>query len=370
MNISLLTATGAYNLGDELILREEYEYLQDRYLEGYFTIFTDNSESSLLPKCSNIRYISYFPNHIKSRPFQNIVYLIQNILAIRSSDLIVIGGGGLIYDNESGQSFDRLLTKWKIRIWLADFFHKPIFYWSLGIHIRSENEAKIKSLFTGENISVSVRDTASRKTLENIGIKATLLPDPVLLYDPEVPKLLPKKRPKIGLSFRSGYLNDELENIEHIITFLQANGYEIILLNHSFHPDNRVSDDADFLKQLADKYSLTSTRSIEETLETYKELSMVVGMRLHSLILSFVHAIPFFVISYGKKTDEFIRSINYEYSLAARTFDIEVFKTQFLKLEGDKKAVEFALQAKNDTIKKEYSSILKKTFDGLESTRL
>ena len=105
-------------------------------------------------------------------------------------------------------------------------------------------------------------------------------------------------------------------------------------------------------------------------METYKELSMVVGMRLHSLILSFVHAIPFFVISYGKKTDEFIRSINYEYSLAARTFDIEVFKTQFLKLEGDKKAVEFALQAKNDTIKKEYSSILKKTFDGLESTRL
>lgn len=40
MHFSLFTATGAYNLGDELILLQEYEYLHNRYPEATFTIFT------------------------------------------------------------------------------------------------------------------------------------------------------------------------------------------------------------------------------------------------------------------------------------------------------------------------------------------
>jgi len=55
-------------------------------------------------------------------------------------------------------------------------------------------------------------------------------------------------------------------------------------------------------------------------------------MRLHSLILAIVHAIPFLAISYSKKTDELIRSLEYEYSLQAATFDITLFKECFLEL--------------------------------------
>lgn len=86
-----------------------------------------------------------------------------------------------------------------------------------------------------------------------------------------------------------------------------SRGYEPILLNHSFHRENLGTNDSYFLKDLEEKYQLHSTKSIKETLECYKELEMVIGMRLHSLILATVHAIPFFALSYGKKTDEFIR---------------------------------------------------------------
>ena len=89
-------------------------------------------------------------------------------------------------------------------------------------------------------------------------------------------------------------------------------------------------------------------------------------MRLHSLILSFVHAIPFFALSYGKKTDEFVRGINYEYSLATRVFDIEIFKKQFLRLESEKNEQKFALSTKNDTIKREILLTTNNFFDGLE----
>lgn len=366
MHFSLFTATGAYNLGDELILLQEYSYLKNRYREATFSVFTYDAQSSLLPEDPSIGYLSYFPSNLKKRPFQNIWYLLQTVLAIRSSDFIIIGGGGLLYDNEERQFFEKLVRQWKLRVWLAKFFRKPLIYWSLGIHLKKENEEKIRPLFSGENIFVSVRDMESKKTLEALGIKSVLIRDPVLSYDPEIPKLLIKHRPKIGLSFRSGFLQDELENIEKIITFLMAHGYEPVLLNHSFHPENPSVNDDVFLSNLKGKYQLRSTANIQETLDIYKELEFVIGMRLHSLILSLVHAIPFFAISYGKKTDEFIRSINYEYSLAARVFDIEVFKKQFTNLEKEKNEQKFALSAKNDTIKREIYITTNNFFDGLE----
>lgn len=345
---------------------QEYTYLKNRYPRATFSVFSYDQKSSLLPDNSSLEYLSYFPHNLRKRPFSNIWYFLKTILAIRKSDYIIIGGGGLLYDNEEGQSFDTLLRQWKLRVWIAKFFQKSIVYWSLGIHVKKENEQKILSLFSGKNIHISVRDTESKRTLESIGIKSLLVRDPVLSYDPEIPKLLVKGRPRVGLSFRSGFLQDELQNIEKIITFLMAHGYEPLLLNHSFHPDNPIANDDTFLKDLKEKYQLHSTGNIHETLLVYKKLDFVIGMRLHSLILSLVHAIPFFAISYGKKTDEFIRGINYSHSLAARVFDIEIFKRRFMELEKEKNEQKFALSAKNDTIKREIYLTTNAFFDGLE----
>lgn len=370
MHISLFTATGAYNLGDELILLQEYEYLSHRYEGATFSVFTYDSKSSLLPAGDHIQYVSYFPNAFKKHPFRNLWYFIQTIRHIRKSDLVVIGGGGILYDGEVGQSFKKQLTEWKIRIRIAEWFAKPILYWSIGVNVREENREKLLPLFSAPNTTVTVRDSGSKRLLEEIGIKAELVFDPVLTYDPEVPKLLPKRRPKVGLSFRRGYLRDEMENIEKIITMLQYEGFEPILLNHSFHAIDPHNNDSVFLSSLRSKYSLHETATIEETLEAYKELEFVIGMRLHSLILSFVHTIPFFAISYEKKTDEFIRSIGYDFILAARTFDIEVFKTQFSELRAHKQDAIFALERKNDTIKTQLANTLNTLFHGLEKTRL
>lgn len=368
MHYSLFTATGAYNLGDELILLQEYLYLKNRHPEATFSVFTYDRASSLLPEDGAIEYLSYFPNHMRTKPLQNIWYAFRMIFAIHRSDAVIIGGGGLLYDNEEGQSFDKLLAPWKLRVRIIRFLHKPLIYWSLGIHLQPENEEKIRSLFEGERTHISVRDPESRKTIESLGIKSILIRDPVLTYDPEIPKLLIKRRPKVGLSFRSGFLGNELENIEKIITFLMAHDYEPVLLSHSFHQGNQTTNDDVFLAGLRDKYQLHSSRSIQETLESYKELEFVVGMRLHSLILAFVHAIPFFALSYGKKTDEFIRGINYDYSLAARVLDIEIFKKRFLELEAEKNAQKLALSTKNDTIKREIQLITNTFFDGLEKS--
>lgn len=74
-----------------------------------------------MPRDETIEYISYFPNHAKTKPLQNIWYFLRTFLVVRKSDAVIVGGGGLLYDNEDGQSFDRLLSQWKLRVRIVEF---------------------------------------------------------------------------------------------------------------------------------------------------------------------------------------------------------------------------------------------------------
>lgn len=42
---------------------------------------------------------------------------------------------------------------------------------------------------------------------------------------------------------------------------------------------------------------------MHETLQAYKSIDIMIAMRLHAMILSAQHGIPFISISYGPKTD-------------------------------------------------------------------
>jgi polysaccharide pyruvyl transferase WcaK-like protein len=81
------------------------------------------------------QYISYFPNHLRRSPLKNIGYLIQNIWAILRADLVIIGGGGLFYDGEAGQSFMSQKWGWGMRLFFIQLFQKKLFYWSIGVDL-------------------------------------------------------------------------------------------------------------------------------------------------------------------------------------------------------------------------------------------
>lgn len=48
--VLIMTATGCYNLGDEIILKAEVEYLVSRYINIDIVVFTYDKESTLLPE--------------------------------------------------------------------------------------------------------------------------------------------------------------------------------------------------------------------------------------------------------------------------------------------------------------------------------
>lgn len=72
------------------------------------------------------------------------------------------------------------------------------------------------------------------------------------------------------------------------------------------------------------------TKNITQTLELFPFLYAVIGMRLHSGILSCVHHVPFIPISYGPKTDELVRTLNVEHlSIQSTELNLEIFQKKW-----------------------------------------
>lgn len=111
MNIFIQVLSGAYNLGDEMILRSEIDYFKNRFPKAKITVATYDEKSFVGDK-TGIRFVSFFPNGIKKHPFRNIAFLWQNIVATFRADMVVIGGGGIIFDNEPNISFEKNLFEW------------------------------------------------------------------------------------------------------------------------------------------------------------------------------------------------------------------------------------------------------------------
>lgn len=92
-------------------------------------------------------------------------------------------------------------------------------------------------------------------------------------------------------------------------------------------------------------------------------------MRLHAGVLSFVNGIPFFMLSYSKKTDEFVRRVDSPWSMPSVLFDPEAFEARFAEFAAELSKVPppfFALAEKCAKIKDESRTLYDETFYGLE----
>lgn len=105
------------------------------------------------------------------------------------SDIVVIGGGGIIYDSEL-QSVRNPLGQWLFRVRVARFFRKKLYFYALGIDIKQqENEKKLEKIFK-KAWKITVRDEKSKQQLEQAGIKSIIVDDPVMYEADKKGKIL------------------------------------------------------------------------------------------------------------------------------------------------------------------------------------
>lgn len=330
MNISIFAAIGAQNLWDELILKNEIELLEQEFWED--TIFQVASYDPKNPifRIENTQYFEYFPIWIKNP--KNILRNLKNFLKFLSvifwSNVVVIWGGGIIYDSEI-QSVKNPLDQWIFRVKVARFFRKKIYFYAIWIDIKnSENFQKLQKIFKNA-WKITVRDEKSKAQLLQVWIQSELVDDPVMqetnrkwdilqilssknfsLHDFETIDFSEKY---VGIALRSGYIwktkNSKLEAllVEEFCNFIEKKWGKIVFLPHSLHKSDFKANDYEFMKQFV-KGERKIFSTLQEVYSWYQSSDMenkiMISMRLHSIILSYVYGIQQIVLSYSQKTDE------------------------------------------------------------------
>ncbi len=330
--ILFMAAVGSYNLWDELILKWEVEYIKKQYWENIeITVFTYDPDSTLMRDAS-IRYVSYFPNHIGKKFLQNIGYFFHNIWLIARADVLIIGGGGIIFDNEPGVSFTGLYYQWLLRTRVARIAKTTLLFWGIGLEVTDvANKMRLKNLFKDGDLML-VRDQQSKWLLDALEISSIQVQDIVFLHEPPAIARPISPIKLVGISLRWGFLRGREMFIPELYESIVAMWYKPIFLLFSTSGEEEQNDSLFIRKMMLGK-TYNTTKNITQTLDMYPFLHAVIGMRLHAGILSTVHDIPYIPISYGPKTDDLIQMLEIEHlSIRAQDFSLELFQERWQSL--------------------------------------
>lgn len=353
-HICLFTATGAENLGDELITLCEIQNFQRKFPNIKITLFShdiDRTKRFLISQgvgMENIHIYEYFPNALKRQPIRNIKLLLNTFYQLWKCEEVYVGGGGLLYSKK--EEWHSPLKLWWMRATITKILKKPLTYLSLWI---SADSHEIWNYMSGlfSQSTITVRDKKSQDIVWGLGYNAEILPDPVFTYAGE--KWTSKT---IGIALRKGFLEQGV--ILDICKKLISLGYNILLLPHSLHPTDENSHDGYYLQDFLLPW-IRTTQSIEQTLAWYTTCHMVISMRLHSMILSITHGIPFIGVSYSDKTASVLQAVEWEYSFD-KNVDSRSIIDAVQKIETDYKELETKLQKYREQKKDEYTRFFDK----------
>ncbi|SMB88457.1 polysaccharide pyruvyl transferase CsaB [Desulfonispora thiosulfatigenes DSM 11270] len=202
---------------------------------------------------------------------------------------------------------------------------KKILIYSQGIGpVTDKRNRLLTGIILNKVAAITVRDTESKKDLEDMKIKQEIIlaADPVLGNEAEEidenigQELLELANVDINKKLLAVSLREwpvERENYEAIARtcdHFAAEGWEIIFLPMHF-PDD-ISAGREVLKEMKEEAVLLKQNySPYETLCILKKCDLIVSMRLHALIMGAVVQKPIVAISYDPKIDSFMQSLGF-----------------------------------------------------------
>ena len=351
--ILIMLATGKSNLWDELILREEVRFIRSHYWDVDITVCTYDKRTHLIDAPEGIHFISYFPNHLFSRFIQNIWYFLQNIVTIYRSDILIVGWGGILFDNEMGVSFKKLLWEWFFRIKVARISGTLLLFWGISLEVTQvQNKLALKGLFVAGDFII-VRDARSKWLLEALEVPCVVMDDIVFLYENEGIKALPWVKKRVGISVRGGFLEWTESALPQIYDFLMSEGYEPVFLVFSTEGDIDQNDSL-FIKKVMTGRTYNVTKTIKQTLDVFPFLYASIAMRFHAGVLSCVHEKPCIHISYGPKSEELVSLLDAEHlNIQPNQLSLAIFQDMWQNMIRRYDDEAARLHERNTYIKKE-----------------
>jgi len=268
--------------------------------------------------------------------------------AIEDADLVVLGGGGLLYDSGYDASLARLLGDPPDHQWLYEMARvsaaaaaagRPAMLYGLGAGPLVTGAARGVARFIAEHAaSISLRDEASVDVLAECGVPRTrlhLAADPAVTVDAgegEAPveqiDLSGRPRPWVAVNLRPW---GEPAQAERLIVNGAAlvrgvrerlGGTPVLLALQRVNDDDAALLGEVRRRSGVDAVLVDRPPSPPDLVGLLAAVDLVVGMRLHSLILSLNGGTPFVALSYDPKVEEFARAAGLaEYAHSVDRFD-------------------------------------------------
>lgn len=235
--------------------------------------------------------------------------------ALGESDLLISGGGSLLQNTTSARSLAYYLSV----IWLAKRLHKKVMVYAQGIGPLTGYPAQwaVKSVLNQVDL-ITIRDDASKACLEKIGVTRPdirVTADPAFAMKPapdedavEILKAtgVPEGVPLIGVSLRN-WKND-VHWLPVLSRGLDAAASKIgaVLVFLPMQRDRDTSISVQMASQMSvPSFVISGQHTPDQIMSITSRMSLVVGMRLHSLIFSASAGVPFLSISYDPKVEAF-----------------------------------------------------------------
>ena len=273
-------------------------------LSGYYGFDNVGDEAILSAIVTELKSLGHEPTALSSDPEKtarahgvkavsrtNPIALLR---AISSCDVMFSGGGGLLQDKTSS----RTLTYYLGLIQLALTLRKRVVIFNQSIGpLSDEGRKKVaRALRHTRNI---VRDRGSLALLETLGLKAKLGGDPALLLDAGVP--LEREENRVVIAPRGGQ-SGATHKLAEVAHSLEAEGKKIVLLAFQTEED---TPECQLIAASCSKAEIVQVKDPAEALEHIAKATLVIGVRLHAVILAAALGVPFIGIRYDPKVQGF-----------------------------------------------------------------
>lgn len=299
---------GFNNFGDEAILKSMVRAFKEKIPQIKILVLSQN------PLKTSQTY------QVKAI---NRLHLISILNCLRDTNLFISGGGGLLQDS-TGKG-------WSILYYLglilgAKIIRVPVMIYAQGIGpINQQINKKLMRWILNKVDLITVRDNFSKELLESLGVAKPSIyvnSDPSFLLNkkdincilenyPHIQELMNSdNRPIIGVSVRDKGNRSDLK-----IMFAQLADYliekykvKIVFLPFKFDDDVQVSEEIlSLMKNQAD--ILKIKLEPEELISILSQLSLMIGVRLHSIIFSSMANLPFIAFKYDPKIKNFVAEL-------------------------------------------------------------
>lgn len=368
MKIGIVGNYGNDNNGDEAILLSIIRQLQKVFQipTQDLVVFSNN------PRQTAARYeVESYPLYYKNGNAVKTFFKTykENSKVVKSLDFVVIGGGGILMD-----LYKREAPLFGSYAMMAKNNGVPYVVYGCGAGPLNTGLGKWFIRYMAKNAqNIAVRDPQSQKLLKDIGVKRDvhLIGDPAfsLVVDRSEYSAAPKK---VGVTavpyFNGSYWPSNDDTIYNNYIDGMARNLDRLVAEHNVEVTffaTKYPQDADVTKDIQARMQHgANTTIIDENLPPQRILDLtatfdvLIGTRLHSLILATDAKTPIIGVSYHVKVNDFLQMAGLgDYSLAIGTLheSDDQFAKLFNQMASDWDGAQHLAATTNDAFKQKSS---------------